>query len=139
MTAPEVQSGARRWVLAAVVAGAMYFAIGRAFATAATSTRLARVWAWLISLVVFVVHLWYERRRMQSSRRAASLHVALAVAIGAAGLALVAMLRSSHTGPIKPIWFASLILWPAITAIPAFVSAFIALWLLDRATRTPSA
>jgi len=56
-----------------------------------------------------------------------ALHVATAVAIGAFGLAVAGMMRSVTTqGSLKPTWLLALVLFPAVTAVPAFLVALIA-------------
>jgi hypothetical protein len=78
----------------------------------------------VISAVTFTAHFWYEHFRLRSAYRAAALHIATAVAVGAFGLAVAAMIHSlSTTGAIRPVWLLALILWPAITAVPAFLAA----------------
>lgn len=65
-------------------------------------------------------------------------YVALAVAIGAFGLAVAGMVRSLPTGSgVRPLWLLALVLWPAVTAVPAFLVAWIAGAALTRFPRRP--
>ena len=74
--------------------------------------------------------------KLRNSPRGTAWHVALAVAIGAFGLAVAGMIRSLPTGTgTRPLWLLALVLWPAITAVPAFLVAWIAAVVLARQTR----
>jgi hypothetical protein len=126
--------------LAAVLAGVAYFLIGRLFALPASHVQAWRLGAWVFSGVVYAVHIGYEHFRLRSSTRALALHAALAVALGAAGLAIAGMIHSLSAGSaIKPAWLLALIIWPAVTAIPAFVVALIAGAVLARLPRNADA
>ena len=132
------------WIRAALIVGAAYFVIGRVFAVrclgetvcatgASANLRLWRLAAWLLSGLVYAAHIWYEHFRVHNPPRSTALHVALAVAIGAIGLALAGMIHSlSTTSAIRPAWLLALVLWPAITAIPAFLGALVAAAVLSR-------
>jgi hypothetical protein len=121
------------WIRAALLVGVTYFVIGRVFAVPSGYPRLWRLAAWLLSGVVYATHIWYEYFRLRNSTRSTALHVALAVAIGAIALALAAMTRSlSTTSVIRPVWLLALVLWPAVTAIPAFLVALVAAAVLSR-------
>jgi hypothetical protein len=99
-------------------------------ARSASSIALRTVWrlaAWAVSLVLFVGQLLYERFRWRSSVRRAALHAALAVALGAFGLAAAGPVRSHWGAPDR--WRAallSLVLWPIVTGVPAFCVALVA-------------
>jgi hypothetical protein len=55
------------------------------------------------------------------------------VAIGAFALALAGMFRSVATlGALKPTWLLALVLFPAFTAVPAFLVALVAAVALSR-------
>jgi hypothetical protein len=121
------------WVPAALLLGVAYFLIGRLFPQPSDNLRAWRLGAWLASLVVFAAHIGYEHYWLRSEPRRTALHVAAAVAIGAFGLAFAAMLHSRSTGSaIRPVWLISLVAWPAITAVPAFLVALVAASVLRR-------
>jgi hypothetical protein len=87
----------RAWIRAAVLVGVAYFFIGRVFALPDDHVRLRRLAAWLISGVVYASHIAYEHLRLRNSPRTTAFHAALAVAIGAIGLALAGMIQSVAT------------------------------------------
>jgi len=126
----------QRWIPAAFLVGAVYFLVGRVFAVPVSHLRMWRLIAWAISGGAFAAHIWYEHFKLRSSSRGTAWHVALAVAIGAFGLAVAGMIRSLPTGTgTRPLWLLALVLWPAITAVPAFLVAWIAAVVLSRQTR----
>jgi hypothetical protein len=117
----------RPWLRVAILAGVAYLLIGRAFSSPGFATRPWRLGAWTLSLVVFVVHLWIERSRLRIAPRPAAGHVAAGVALGAFALAAAAMIRvTSDPSEVQPKWLLALVLWPAVTAIPAFFVALAA-------------
>jgi hypothetical protein len=117
----------------ALIIGALYLAIGRVFALPGDNARQWRLAAWLVSGVVFAMHICYEHFRLRSSTRSTAMHAAVAAAIGAGGLALAGMIRSVSTGaPLRPAWLLALVLWPAFTAVPAFLVALAAAAALAR-------
>lgn len=121
------------WIRAALLAGLAYFLIGRLFAGPATGTRVWRLAAWVISGFVFAAQIWYEQFTLRSTPRSTALHAALAVAIGAFSLALAGMIRSMSTGStLRPAWLLALLIWPAVTAAPAFLVAFAVAAILAR-------
>jgi lysylphosphatidylglycerol synthetase-like protein (DUF2156 family) len=114
----------RGWVLVAVLVGVVYFVIGRVFAQSANYVHVSRIAAWILSLVAYATHIWYELSRRRSSVRSTALHAAVAVAIGAFGLAMAGMIRSSSgASAIRPAWLLALLAWPVITGVPAFLCA----------------
>lgn len=126
-----------RWLLAAMVAGVVYLIIGRTFALPSDHVREWRVAAWLFSAVAYAIHIWYERFRVNHPPRSAAFHVAIGVAIGGFGIALAGMLNSlSKSSAITPNWLLALILFPAVTAIPAFLVAWALAALTNKVTPT---
>jgi hypothetical protein len=82
-----------------------------------------RLAAWVVSAGAFAAHIWHEHRRLESSARITAFHASLAVALGALGLAVGASIHgltasSPHRFPVL-----MLLVWPRITAVPAFVVA----------------
>ena len=127
------ESRRQPWIRAALLVGVTYFVIGRVFAAPSANLRLWRLAAWMLSALTYAAHIWYEHFRLRTSTRSTALHVALAVAIGAIGLALGGMIHSLSTGsPLRPAWLLALVLWPAITAVPAFLVALVAAAVLSR-------
>src|SRR5260370_37801325 len=94
------ESGRVRWVRAVLAVGVTYFAVGIIFATlaaGAASHQIRTAWrlaAWLISAVVFGAHVAYEQLQLRSSPRTTALHASLAVALGAAALAVAAIVHA---------------------------------------------
>lgn len=126
-------SDRQAWVRAALLLGLVYLLIGRVFALPADHVRAWRLAAWLVSGVAFAAHIGYEHFRLRSSPPSTAMHAAVGVAIGAIGLALAGMIRSVSTGsPIRAAWLLALVVWPAVTAIPAFLVALLAGTVLAR-------
>jgi len=113
-----------RWFRAALLIGAVYLLVGRVSTLPEDNVGMWRITAWAISAALFTAHFWYEHFRLRTAYRPAALHIAAAVAIGAFGLAVAGMIRSLSTaGTLRPVWLLALVLWPAITAVPAFLVA----------------
>jgi lysylphosphatidylglycerol synthetase-like protein (DUF2156 family) len=120
-------SGSRAWIRAALLVGATYLLIGKVFALPVHHARAWRLAAWAVSGGAYAAHIWYEHSRLRSAPRVMALHAALAVAIGAAALAVAGMLHAlATTSTIRPAWLIALVAWPAITAVPAFLGALAA-------------
>ena len=114
------------WLRTAVLLGVGYALVGILFALPATHAQAWRLAAWAVSGVGFAAHIVYERIRLKSAPVRSALHVALAAAIGAFGLAVGANIHELSAVPIsqhRPMLLLSLGLWPAITAVPAFLVA----------------
>jgi len=110
----------------AFLVGVVYVTVGRLFAMPATHVQAWRLAAWTVCGLVFAAHIGYEYFELRHSPRLIALHAAAAVAIGAILLAVAAMIVSLLLmGTIKPIWLLALVLWPAITAVPAFLVALV--------------
>ena len=125
------------WLRAAILAGLAYFLVGRLFAVAGQHARAWRLAAWTVSGSIYALHFGYERARLRHPPRAIALHVALAVAIGAFALALALMMRSvAATGSLGPKWLLALVLFPAASALPAFLVALVAGVAMSRGTDT---
>lgn len=121
------------WIRLALLVGALYLLVGRAFAVPATYVQEWRLAAWMVCGVAFAAHIAYEHFRLRHSPLLVALHSSLAVAIGAILLALAGMINSLWTkSPFRPIWLLALVLWPAFTAIPAFFVALAASAILAR-------
>ena len=98
-----------------------------------------RLAAWVVSGAVYAAHIWYEHFALRNLTRTTALHVAIAVAIGGFGLAVAGMTRSLYTtSQIRPGWVLALLLWPALTAVPAFLVALAVAAVLPRRSQTVS-
>jgi len=124
-------SGRRRWLRAVVILGIGYLIAGITFGTLAggvASTQMRTAWrlaAWLTSAAAFTVHIWYEVFRLRYSPLKAALHAAFAAALGAFSLAVAANLHAHWVAVGNQRLLAiALAVWPAMTAVPAFVVAF---------------
>lgn len=123
----------RGWVRAALLIGVAYLLIGRGSTLPAGHVEMWRLAAWAASGVVFAAHIGYEHFRLRSSPRRTASHAALAVAIGAFGLAVAGMAHSFVTpAGFRPAWLLALVLWPLITAVPAFLAALLTAVVLAR-------
>lgn len=125
------------WFLVALIAGIAYLLIGRLFAVPHSHVQAWRLAAWLASGVVFASHIAYEQFRLRHTPRSAAFHAAVGVAIGAFGLAVWGAIRSLlATSQFRTTWRLALILWPAFTALPAFLVAWVAGVALRHVART---
>jgi hypothetical protein len=123
----------QRWVRASLLFGVAYFVIGRVFTLPANNVHAWRLAAWALSGVAYAAHIGYEHFRLRNSPRSTALHAAVAVAIGALALAVAGMIHSlSTTAAIRPAWLVALVVWPAVTAVPAFLGALVAAAMLAR-------
>ena len=127
----------KSWVGPAVLCGITYFLVGVLFGELAKwagpdQTFAWRLAAWIVSVVLFVAHIGYEHFRLQNKPATAALHVALGAGLGALLLAVAATLHMMRFGSTAPYWLylLALVLWPLMTAVPAFVVAFVAAKLL---------
>lgn len=103
--------------------GAMYALVGIVFAWPAGHPQAWRIAAWLVSGLAYTAHVTYECFRLRNPPFSAALHVALAAALGAFGLALAALLhalRTSTTPQHQLLLCIALLAWPAITGVAAF-------------------
>ncbi len=133
------ESDRGRWVRAVLVAGVTYFAVGILFGTlagwaASGQTRGAwRLAAWGIGAAVFAVHIGYEHVRLRSSPPITAWHAALAVALGAGGLAVAALVHSSAASSGRR--YIAFLAWPVLVGLPAFLVALAVASVLARARR----
>jgi hypothetical protein len=124
------------WVPASLIVGVVYFLIGKGFTLLSSHVAAWRLAAWVVSGGAYAAHIAYEHVRLRNPPGSAALHVALAVAIGAFALAVAGMIHSLSTASaIRPAWSLALVIWPAVTAVPAFLGALVAGALLARLGR----
>ena len=129
--------GRQSWFGTAILIGILYSVVGIVFALPSNQVRLWRLAAWMVSAAVYAAHIAYEQFRLGSSPRATASHTALAVALGAFGLAVAANFHE--------LWAASsyrrslalaLVAWPALTAVPAFAVTLVVAAALARRGRS---
>jgi hypothetical protein len=87
--------------------------------------------AWLVSGVAFMGHIAYGHFRLRNSPGKTAMQASAAAALGAGGLAGAANMHEWMTASrYRPSIALALLLWPLLTAIPAFVAAMIAATML---------
>ena len=130
---PRERIACQPWVRAALLLGAVYFVVGKLFALPTDHVHAWRLAAWIVSAVAYAAHIGYEHFRLRNATGSMALHVAVGVAIGAFALAVAGMIHSLSTAAgIRPVWLLALVLWPAVTALPALLGALVAGALLSR-------
>lgn len=120
------------------MAGLLYVIIGLVSAALTGGVwgprmRFWRGMAWVLSAIIYGVHIARERLGMRHTAVSTALHAALGAALGALGLAISATIHgyavsTPHLRALK----LSLLIWPIITAVPAFVVALLAAFVLRR-------
>ena len=121
------EPGARRWLAAALAVAALYVIAGLAFgirADAAADDQMRVAWrlaAFGVSAAAFAAHLAWEHFRLRNSPPLASLHVSAAVALGAFALAAAVNIHPPRAPGHRLLL--ALLLWPIVTALPAFLTA----------------
>lgn len=127
------------------VTGLAYFVTGEVFIVLAGAVtgpaRIAfRLAAWLISAAIFAAHVRYEYARMNNPPGATAWRAATAVAFGAFCVALVAYVRSMIASPDRHTsMVATIIAWPLLAGIPAFLVALVATVIAGKVVKRPSA
>jgi uncharacterized protein (DUF486 family) len=125
-----------RWYRWVILVGVVYLVAGLTFgALAGTSSNRMRVaWrlsAWLTSGAAFLAHIWHGHFRLRHSPATTAMHASLAVGLGAFGLAVAANIHAQQSGSSHRTALAlALVVWPLMTAVPAFVVALGAAALL---------
>ncbi len=133
----------QRWFPKAMLFAVVYPIVGITFAlpaNSAASNEIRFAWrlaAWLVSAAVFGAHMAHEHFRAHNSARRAAFHVAVAVAAGAFLLAVwvnvhAHWIASNHPRSLAPL---ALVVFPAVTGVPAFVVALVVLAVLARVRR----
>ncbi len=132
----KITSLRQSWVRTAVLLGIGYALVGIVFAVPGTHVKAWRLAAWVVSAIGYAAHIAYERVRLQNSPGMAARHVAVAVALGAFGLAVGANIHSlstASTNEHRRLLLLSLGIWPVMTALPAFLVALATSVVLRRA------
>ena len=112
----------------AMLIGVAYAVVGITFALPATHAQAWRLAAWAVSGLAYAGHIGYERFRLHDPPPRAALYVALAVALGAFGLAVGANIHALSVGSSaqhQRLLRLSLAIWPVMTAVPAFLVALV--------------
>ena len=128
------------WLGRALVYALIYVVIGVVFAGLAGRSGFvgARFWrfaAWLCSAIAFGTHIQFERVTAGRSAAAAAWHAAFGAAIGAFLLAVSAIIHRQAAGlPRSGLLGLALILWPCLTAVPAFLVGMAAAMLMQPRT-----
>ena len=123
------ESNNKRWLRAVILFGIVYAVVGITFGEFGW-----RVAAWLVSGAAFAAHIGYEHFRIRNSSRRTALHASGAAALGAFGLAVAANAHELWANPAnhRLLLLLSLVLWPILTAVPAFVVALTVAAVLAR-------
>ena len=136
-------SGRQRWLITAILVGVLYGVVGVIFARlsgAATSNQMGFFWRWsafVISGLVFAAHIAHEHFRRRNSARTTAWHTSVAAAIGGFVLALVANVHEwGLASPYRPRMVISLVVWPLLTGVPAFIAALVVAAGLGRLKRS---
>jgi hypothetical protein len=110
-----------------ILFGMVYLVVSVAFPNPPASNKMQFMWrlaAWLTCAIAFVIHIGLEYFRLRNSPRRTALHVSLSVALGAFSLTVAANIHALRTGTGNQRLLAlALVIWPIITAVPAFVAA----------------
>ncbi len=119
-----------------ILFGIGYAIVGIVFPNPSSPSQTQQMWrlaAWITSVIIFGIQIWYEHFRFHNQPRTIALHVAVSAALGAFGLAVAANIHSLHSITANRILLiASLILWPIMIGVPAFVAAIIIAVILAR-------
>lgn len=85
-----------------------------------------RLASFIVSAVAFALHIGYEHFRIGSKPLTVGLRTALAVALGAFGLAVAANIHALGVpNSSRGLLVLALVIWPLMTGMPAFVIAMI--------------
>jgi len=123
-----------RWFGTVILVGILYGVIGILFALPSNQVRVWRLAAWLLSAGVYAAHIWYEHFTLRNAPRTTAMHVATAVGIGGLALAVAATIHSLFVPPNyqRSRFLLALVVWPIVTAVPAFLVALVAGTVLAR-------
>lgn len=111
-----------------IIVGVLYAFVGIVFALPASHVKAWRLAAWAVSAVAYAAHICYERFRLRNAPLSAALHIALAVALGAFGLAVGANIHSlgvESGHEHRRLLVLALGLWPILAGLPAFLVALV--------------
>lgn len=124
-----------------LVLAAVYLVVGILFgalAGRATSHQVRIGWrwaAWIVSAIAFGAHIAYEQLHRRTAPKITALYVSLAAGLGAFTLAVAANIHAQTAASPHRHSLAlalSLLVWPIMTVVPAFVVAIMAATLVAR-------
>ena len=122
------------WIV--ILFGIGYAILGIWFPNPSNPSQTQQMWrlaAWGVGAIIFGIQIWYEYFRVHNLPRIIALHVGIAAALGAFGLAVAANMHSMHSATANhPLLVLSLILWPIFIGVPAFLVAIIIAMILAR-------
>jgi len=130
-------SAPRSWLRVSLVVALLYVIVGLvtiALARVALSHGVVlaiRLASWIVSAIVFVVHITHESRFRRPAATTA-MHAAAAVAIATETLALIATARLALAGSVRPAMIAALVVWPLLTGVVSFLVAWVLATILRR-------
>lgn len=129
-----VASRQHSWLGIVIIVGILYGVVGVVFGLPSNNVKLWRLAAWVTSANVYAAHIAYEHFTLRNVPRSTALHVAAAVGIGGFALAVAASLHALIAPPNYTRWrfVLALVVWPVITALPAFIVALVITWVLAR-------
>lgn len=116
----------RTWTRAAILFGIGYALAGVVFATPSSHVQFWRLAAWGVSGVLLATHVAYERFRLDTRPVTAAWHVGLGAAIGGFGIAVGANVHAlviAAPSRNRQLLVLSLLIWPVVTGLPAFLVA----------------
>ena len=134
----------RPWLRTALGVTVIYAVIGlvtvagsRAAGSAGmhAAVRIIRVLSWLLSAVLYFLHLVVENRTRPKATVAAW-HASAAVAMATLLLALVATARQLQARNSRPAVFVAILAWPILTGLVSFLVGIVLSRILGGATRT---
>jgi len=133
----------RSWIRTALGFAVTYAVIGVATVAASraagsagmqTAVRVIRAMSWLLSAVLYFLHLIIENRSRPRATVAAW-HTSAAVAMATLLLALVATARQLDAGNRRPAVFVAIAAWPILTGFVSFVVGVVLSGVLGAASR----
>jgi hypothetical protein len=127
-------NASKPWIRVVILAGVAYFVVGKVFTLSTGNVKLWRLAAWVVSGAIYAAHISYEHFRLHNRPRVTAQHTALAVALGAFFLAVAATVHALTAVSHAAYWryLLAFVLWPIVTAVPAFLIALGAAAMLDR-------
>jgi glucan phosphoethanolaminetransferase (alkaline phosphatase superfamily) len=135
-------SNRRAWG-AAVLIGVLYFAVGlvlAAAAGAAESNQLRTAWrfsAWVVSAVIFAIHIRYGLYRRRNAPSRTALHASAAVVLGTFLFAVMANIHANSTPTAQHHRIKlALIIWPVLTGVTSYLVAWLGAAGLIRARKS---
>ena len=122
----------QRTLATLVLVGTLYLVVNLAsakLAETAGSGPMQVFWrrsAFILCGLVFLAHIAYEQLRLRNATRSTAWHAAVAVALGALGLAVLANIHELQSASgFRPRMLVALVAWPLLTAVPAFIVALV--------------